>query len=241
MEKKFLAIPVLLAVAILLAGCTDIIGSSNNLRVTVVDDSGSVLEGAQVNVYTNYTFSEYLGNGLKWASLSGTLSAGKLTDSTGTVAFNLPSARYAVNAYKEGYYYNGDEVILTSDKSITIVLARIETDTLNELLDNQNYTVQQTFAQVPHQRAVWNFSPEIRKFDDTGADDLQYILAQYNSTVYLCSIGDGRLTYSTQTINGEPDCSSTMELIDGMTEGGGGTIHVRTNSVGLYQLEFERQ
>ncbi|MDO8647026.1 MAG: hypothetical protein Q7R70_01245 [Candidatus Diapherotrites archaeon] len=205
MQKKILILPLLLLAGLFLFGCTN--QSLNTLTINVVDEAGVPIDGATVNVYTNYTLSSninQLGESLRWANLSGNLDAGQKTGADGTVSFTLPQSKYAINAYKNNYFYNGAEVMLTSSQTIKIVL--IKNKVLSEKLDNDYYDVTQSTAYAEKEQR-WNFNPEIKLFKDTGEDDEQYFIDNQRALT-LCEI-----TSNSITVSGEGHCNFLISTV----------------------------
>ena len=60
MKIQIALISILLAL-IIASGC---VSNTNELTVNVIDDSGNPIEGANVNIYANYTISGF--NGITW-------------------------------------------------------------------------------------------------------------------------------------------------------------------------------
>ncbi|MBI4210780.1 MAG: hypothetical protein HY544_04715 [Candidatus Diapherotrites archaeon] len=118
-RPKLAALAVFAFAAIaLLSGCTFGQDPTAEITVYVNDASGSPVDGAYVTVYSSYSF----GTGIeKTLELGGTITA---TDTTknGRATFNITPGNYAFKASKDGAQGDAEQLIVSSQSSITIRL-----------------------------------------------------------------------------------------------------------------------
>lgn len=121
--KKALILGILGLLA-LTSGCTFGQDPTASVYVTVQDDSGNAIEGANIKAYTNYQ----LGTGAndKWTNVDGTISSTDRTDAKGNGDVQIaPLLIYAITASKDGYKTNGiEKQIITGSNYITITLTK---------------------------------------------------------------------------------------------------------------------
>jgi hypothetical protein len=245
MQKKFLiAIPALLIAAVLLAGCDYFPGlQTATLNVQVLDAAtNQPIQGANVNVYTNYSFS--LSNLNKWRNISGQVQGSQNTNENGKTSFNLPTlssgTTYAVSVYKNNYWANGQEIELTGDKTITIKAYPVRTETLTENNGAGEYQVRQSLIQTEKILVEFQFLPDIKfaagKTDYNKARDggNQYFMSG-GTRIDILSITNNSITI----VQAGGSQNTPTTLTDGQELNQGIKVTVRTNNNGLYLFRLD--
>ncbi len=111
-----LALFLLLAIA--LGGCT--IPTGADVGIYVTDESGNPVDGATVNAYTTYAFSNSAGE--KWQSITGTIQATVTTNADGYANILLPAGNYAFSAYKDNAYGGVEQQIVNGQNTVRITV-----------------------------------------------------------------------------------------------------------------------
>jgi len=177
--KSKIILTTIIIVAIFFSGCTN---TMHTLTVNVVDPSGNPIEGADVDVYANYSLSAF--DTITWRNINGTIQSSTETNQEGIVALQMPQAKYAVNVWANGYNYNGTEVLLDGDRSVTISLSEEfeefeDTYTLNISQGGTNYSVTEELRIIMDGTDLElfsvSFSPEIEFFEKSGSDYVYYM------------------------------------------------------------------
>ncbi|VVB99818.1 Uncharacterised protein [uncultured archaeon] len=147
--QKMLPIALIAFLALTIAGCTQ--STTTTVDVYVMDESGQPVNGAYINAYTSYSFTNAAGD--KWTRINGQIEATATTNESGYAQLNITPGQYAITANKDNATGGAEKLIILGTNTVNIAVKKPVTPTQEakltiDIVDEQgkSFDVEKVYA-----------------------------------------------------------------------------------------------